>query len=173
MKTRHLAAIVAMDEGRIIGSKGELPWRIPQDMKRFKALTSGHAVLMGRKTFESLPPEFKPLPDRMNIVVTRNPSNLAKEQGIIVWDSPSACIRAFLSGALSTPTDTLWIIGGAEIYKETIHLCDEVYLTLVHGHHEGDARLEEFEDKFQVTWREDHNGYSFITYGRIVTLKDI
>lgn len=167
MKTKHLAAIVAMDEGRVIGNKGELPWRIPEDMKRFKALTMGHAVLMGRKTFESLPKEFKPLPGRMNIVISRHPENLDKAESISIWNSPTDCIKEFLNGTLSTPSDTLWIIGGAEIYSSTISLCDEVYLTLVKGTHEGDARLVEFEKDFKVTSREDFEGYSFITYGRV------
>jgi dihydrofolate reductase len=147
MSKRTVAAIVAMDEGRVIGRDGALPWHLPEDLAHFKALTSGHVVVMGRKTWESLPPKFRPLPGRVNIVVSRAPQSLNLPSGT----HAAASIDEALSIAerVSEPERIVWIIGGAEVYKAALPVCDELHLTLVSGTHEGDAQLPPFEDLFR------------------------
>ncbi|RMD83773.1 MAG: dihydrofolate reductase, partial [Candidatus Dadabacteria bacterium] len=87
-----IAAIAAMSENRVIGKSGSIPWHCPEDMKRFKELTTGHPVIMGRKTYESLPKNFRPLPGRTNIVVTSK-LELIKEEGVIISPSPAKAIE--------------------------------------------------------------------------------
>ncbi len=163
---RSIFALVAMDQGRVIGNAGKIPWHIPEDMQRFKELTTGHAVLMGRKTYQSLPERFRPLPGRKNLVVTRRPESLATERGIEVWNSTKDCVRKFLSGELETPSNQLWVIGGAEIYKETLPFCDEIYLTLVHARHTGDTFFPAFEEHFQLLEEHKKPGHTFLHYKR-------
>lgn len=164
--TRKILAIVAMDEGRAIGNKGQIPWHLAEDMKRFKELTSGHAVLMGRKTYQSLPPRFRPLPGRKNLVITRNPEQLKGEQGIEIYTSVRECVQKFLSGEMSAPSDQLWVIGGSEIYAETLAFCSELYLTLVLGRHTGDAFFPAFEQDFSLRDQQPGQGYKFLHYIR-------
>ncbi len=159
-------AIVAMDQGRAIGLNNDLLWHIPEDMKRFKELTSGHAVLMGRKTYESLPEKFRPLPNRTNIVCTRDVSGWQKEAGVHLTNAPVAYLRNAKAGLGEFDTDTLWVIGGSEIYKQTLPLWDELFLTLVHKKHEADAFFPEFESEFELVSEEAHDGFSFLHYLR-------
>ncbi len=146
MSKPNFAAIVAMDEGRVIGKDGALPWHLPEDLAHFKAKTSGHFVLMGRKTWDSLPAKFRPLPGRVNIVMSRNPAALALPQGTHGVSSLEEALD--IVKRLGTPEQNLWCIGGAELYASALPLCDELHLTLVRGHHEGDARFPLFEDRF-------------------------
>ena len=146
MTTRKIAAIVAMDEGRVIGKQGALPWHLPEDLAHFKALTSGHIVVMGRKTWDSLPPKFRPLPGRLNIVVSRNPAALELPVGTHAASSIEDALD--IAEKVATADQITWIIGGAEVYSAALPFCDELHLTLVNGIHEGDARLPRFEDLF-------------------------
>lgn len=164
--TRKILAIAAMDEGRVIGNEGQIPWQISEDMQRFKQLTTGHAVLMGRKTYQSLPLRFRPLPGRINFVVTRTPESLKGESGIQIFSSPQECIKQFLRGDLAGTTEQLWIIGGAEIYAETLPFWDEVYLTLVLGRNKGDAFFPEFESRFSLRDEQLRQGYKFLHYAK-------
>jgi dihydrofolate reductase len=147
MSKHTIAAIVAMDEGRIIGKDGALPWHLPEDMAHFKALTSGHFVIMGRKTWESLPARFRPLPGRTNIVVSRTPAALGLPEGTLGASSIDEAIQ--IAERSARAEQKLWFIGGAELYAAALPLCDELHLTLVDGHHEGDARFPVFEDRFE------------------------
>ncbi|MEY4667367.1 MAG: hypothetical protein RL518_66 [Pseudomonadota bacterium] len=147
MSNPTIAAIVAMDEGRVIGRDGGLPWHLPEDLAHFKAKTSGHFVLMGRKTWESLPPKFRPLPGRVNIVMSRTPTALSLPEGTYGVSSIDAALE--IVKRLGTPQQILWCIGGAELYAAALPLCDELHLTLVRGHHEGDARFPLFEERFE------------------------
>lgn len=147
MTKRRVAAIVAMDEGRIIGKNGALPWHLPEDLAHFKALTSGHVVVMGRKTWESLPPKFRPLPGRVNVVVSRTPRDLELPNGVYAAGSIGEALVT--ADRVADVGRIVWIIGGAEIYKNALPLCDELHLTLVSGTHEGDARLPPFEEEFE------------------------
>ena len=164
MKRPIVAAIVAMDEGRLIGKDGALPWHLPEDLKHFRDLTTGHIVVMGRKTWESLPSKVRPLPGRTNVVISRNPDAIDAPAGVLRARSPEEAIER--AREVAREGQRIWIIGGAEIYRATLALCDEVELTVVQGRFEGDAWLPEFEDRFQETGRRMGEGCSFITFAR-------
>ena len=140
-----IAAVIAMDEKRLIGQSGRLPWNVPEDMAHFRQLTTGHVVVMGRKTWDSLPQRYKPLPGRVNVVVSRAAASLSLPDGVLRASNPHEAIRVASSAA---DNKVVWVIGGAELYRELLPVCDEVHLTVVQGTHEGDAWLPEFEQNF-------------------------
>jgi dihydrofolate reductase len=117
-----ISIIAAIAENRAIGADNALLWKLPNDMKRFKALTTGHTVMMGRKTFESLPKGA--LPDRTNIVITKNKT--IRFENCILFNHPADAINEY------NPKDEVFIIGGASIYHQTIDLADKLYITVVH-----------------------------------------
>jgi dihydrofolate reductase len=125
-----ISAIAAIGEGGVIGREGRLPWHLPDDLKRFRAITWGKPIIMGRRTFESL---GRPLPGRTNIVLTRTPDYRA--EGCVVAGTPEEALAA----AASTGAEEAVVIGGSEVYRELLPLCEKVYLTIVGGHFEGDA----------------------------------
>lgn len=118
------------DENQLIGQANQLPWHLPAELKHFKAVTMGDAVLMGRKTYETLP--IKPLPNRRNIILTRNKDYVAP--GAEVFHSKEAILSA-----VDTDQQTLHIIGGGEIYRLFIDEVDELYQTIIEGDFEGDT----------------------------------
>lgn len=130
----RLSIIVAMSENRVIGRNNQLPWHLPADLKRFKQLTTGHAVVMGRKTFDSI---GKPLPNRRNIVITRDKTFHA--EGIDVAHGLDEAI------ALVKDQDEVFIAGGAEIFREAAGGADRMYITLVHAEVEGDVFFPEID----------------------------
>lgn len=134
----RLIAIVAMSSNRVIGRNGTLPWHFPEDLKFFKRTTLGHPILMGRTTFESI---GRPLPGRQNIVLSRT---LAPREGVTVIRSleelPQACPEA----------DTVFVIGGAQVYAELLPKCDGLYLTWIEQPYEGDTFLPAFEHLFTL-----------------------
>jgi len=159
-------AIAAMDENRVIGFKQKLPWHIPEDMKRFSALTKGHAVLMGRKTYQSLPDKFRPLPERKNVVATKSGESFGAPPGVELVDSPYKFLQQCKDGSIVIPSKKVWVIGGAAIYKETMPLWDGIYLTKVKGRHEGDVYFPPFEEEFKEVGIEDFGAFSFLNYSR-------
>ena len=156
-----------MSENRCIGREGGLPWHIPEDLKRFKELTMGHAVLMGRNTFLSLPEKYRPLPGRLNIVASKS---LEVPNGVIRVSNASQFCQDFMDGKIDTPTDTLWVIGGGEIYNSTLKYFDEIYVTKIHQNVEGDTFFPEFEERYQETSNEPQEGLTFFVYHRIIPL---
>ncbi|XVQ12737.1 dihydrofolate reductase [Spirillospora sp. CA-255316] len=134
-QTPRISAIAALDESRVIGVDGRLPWRIPEDSRRFRRLTMGHVVIMGRKTYESI---GKPLDGRTTIVVTRS-------QG---YEAPNCIVVHSLGEALKRAREQerkeVFICGGEAIYRETLDLCDRIYLTLVKGNFEGSVRFPDY-----------------------------
>ena len=150
-----IKAIAAMDEGRVIGIKNSLPWDIPEDMRYFVRLTKGHSVLMGRKTFESTPLNSKPLPKRLNIVVTRSPEKYQERESLHFISDPIEFLEKCKSGEISLPSDELWVIGGSHLYEQTMPLWDEAHITLIKGRHEGDAYFPPFEDTFELVSKEE------------------
>ncbi len=131
-----IALIVAASENNVIGRNNQLPWYLPGDLQYFKAMTLGKPVIMGRKTFESI---GKPLPGRDNIVISRQ-SDYPTE-GIKLVSSLDQAIALGESINLINGVDEVMIIGGAQIYAESLELADRVYLTRVHRHVEGDAHF--------------------------------
>lgn len=158
-----LTLIAAIASNGVIGVDNRLPWQLPEDLKHFKMLTTGHTVIMGRKTWESLPPKFRPLPKRTNIVVTRDAAYRA--DGAVVTASLPAAIAA--AGA----TDA-FVIGGAEIYAQALALADRLELTEVDAVYPGDAHFPDFRrDAWLETARETQRAasgldYAFVSYRR-------
>ena len=129
-----LCAIVAMDRNNVIGREGDLPWRLPSDLKHFKRVTLGKPCLMGRKTWESLP---FPLPGRPNLVLTRNANYTAK--GAQVFSDMHAMIGQGYELAGAAGVDELMLIGGAQLYETLLPRCDRLYVTRVDAEVDGDA----------------------------------
>lgn len=134
----RLIAIVAMASNRVIGRDGTLPWHFPEDLKFFKRTTLGHPILMGRTTFESI---GRPLPGRQNIVLSRT---MEPREGITVIRDVAEL------NAESGDAQTVFVIGGAQVYAELLPQCDGLYLTLVKGDYAGDTYLPAFEDHFEL-----------------------
>jgi dihydrofolate reductase len=160
-----ISLVLARADNGVIGNKGGIPWRIPEDVKRFKALTMGHPLVMGRKTWDSLP--RKPLPGRTNIVITRDAE----------WRADGAVVARSLHDALKqaqaeNPTE-IAVIGGAGIYLAALPLATRVHLTEVHATPDGDVTLPAFAG---TAWREvdrEHHEtpgglkYSYVTLERV------
>lgn len=161
-----LSIIVAVAENGVIGCAGRMPWHISEDLRRFKRITSGHPVVMGRKTFESL--GCKPLPNRMNIVVTRN-SELALPEGVLSATSIGDAVARFAGTA-----QEIFIIGGGEIYRQAMPIADKLYLTRILASPEGDTHFPEIRaDEWRMVWCEAHPAagdvppFEFVDYIRI------
>lgn len=133
MSAAPIALIAAMDLDRCIGVNNTLPWHISADLKRFRALTTGKPVIMGRKTFDSL--GGKPLPNRLNIVISRNPQT---DTDSVVW---AASLEAAIDTARAQNPDEIMVIGGAQIYALALKLADRLYLTEVETRVQGDAHF--------------------------------
>ena len=149
-----------MSKNRVIGNNNELIWKLSSDLKRFKELTTGHPVVMGRKTYESI---GRPLPNRRNIIITRN-----SEYEVEGCETVSS-----LEEALLLTNNDCFIIGGGEIYKQSLEVADKIYLTLVHKDFEGDTTFPELgkewatidTNDFEADEKNEYN-YSFIEYDR-------
>jgi dihydrofolate reductase len=141
-----VAYVVAMAENGVIGRSGRLPWRMPTDLKRFRQLTLGKPVVMGRKTYESI---GKPLDCRDNIVITRQP-NFAPP-GVHVVHSMAEALALAGELAAARGADEIAIIGGSEVFRAALSSAQRVYLTLVHGSPAGDVVLDTFDP---AVWRE-------------------
>ena len=158
-----LSIIVAMAKNRTIGVNNTLPWRCPEDLKHFKALTMGHHMIMGRKTFDSI---GKQLPGRTTVVVTRD-KNLKIEGCLIAHSLPDAI-------KLCAGDEEAFIVGGADIYRQSLQLADTLYITEIQQNVEGDAHFPEFDrNLWQETARDVRTqetpqplDYHFVTYRR-------
>lgn len=156
-----LSSIVAIANNRVIGVDNTLPWHLPEDLKRFRALTMGHHIIMGRKTYDSL---GRLLPGRTTVIVTRNPNY--KVEGALVANSLEAAI------ALCKGDDEAFLIGGAELYQDGLKLSNRLYITQIDLSVTGDAYFPEYSlNEWQEISREAHvseQGLSFnyVTYER-------
>ena len=163
-------AIAAMSRNRVIGANGKIPWRIPEEFKWFRRKTLGGVVIMGRKTFESLP---RPLDGRVNVVLTRNPAGLLADErfqerlaGAVIGpahapdvvqvrfpalpDTEVRLVRSLDSLVRAGIAAEHWLCGGAGIYEQFLPACAELYLTIIDREVEGDARFPQFEDLFEL-----------------------
>ena len=150
--------IAAMAENRVIGKDNALPWSLKEDMAHFKELTTGCPCVMGRKTWESLPK--RPLPGRLNIVVSRS---------LTAGDAPGAIVLSSLQDAIQhcAEHEKIFICGGASIYRESLALADKIELTVIHRQYEGDAFFPEIDGaQWTKTHAIDFDDYSFISYSR-------
>ena len=152
-----LIIIAAIAHNRVIGKNGTLPWYIPEDLSRFKQLTSGHTVIMGRRTYDSLD---RPFPHRVNIVITSNVIN-----GVKSYPSLEFALQAL------TNEKEVYVIGGGRLFKDALPLADELRLTLVDREVDGDTFFPPYVDYLQKNFRlvheEDNIGFSFVDYVRI------
>ena len=152
--------IAAVAKNNVIGNKNDLPWYLPEDLKRFKELTTEHTVVMGRKTYESIIARLgKPLPNRKNIVITTN-QNYKVPEGVIVASS--------LDDALSKANDLdIFIIGGAQIFNDAVSKVDTLYITEIKKDYEGDTYFPEIlQGEWDKTLEKDTPDYAFVTYRR-------
>ena len=163
---RQVLAIAAMDQQRVIGFQGQLPWHVPADLKHFAASTAKQAVLMGRTTWESLAPKYRPLPGRVNIVISRQPEALDLPSGVIASSDCGRTIAAFREGSIASDRQQLWIVGGAQIYAATLPFCDQLVLTLIPGIHKGDTFFPPFEEMFVENERTQLEGCVVVRYLR-------
>lgn len=160
-----ISVIVAMADNGVIGNQNRLPWHLPADLKHFKATTMGKPIIMGRKTWESI---GRPLPGRINIVVTRDPDYVA--DGCVVVDGIDAALAA------AADHDEVMVIGGAEFYRQALPRASTLYLTLVHDSFEGDTFFPELDGReWRERGREDFepdannpHAYSFVQLERVV-----
>ncbi len=160
----RLSLIWAMGRNRVIGVDNRLPWRLPADLKHFRALTTGHTILMGRKTYESFP---RPLPDRRHVIITRD-RNYQAATGCLVVHTVEAALTA------AGNDDEVFVIGGGSLYAQVLPRAERLYVTLIDSDFIGDTRFPDFDwaDWREVT-REDHGldeqnpyPYSFVTLER-------
>lgn len=153
-----LAIIVAISENNCIGKNNKLPWNIPEDLDRFKKITLGHICLMGKNTLDSIIAYIKrPLPDRQTVVLSDDPSYIPPA-GVIKYTS--------LEEALDALRDkTVFVCGGASVYRATLPLADKLYITRVHRAVDGDTFFPEIDfNVWKETEREDKGEYSFLVY---------
>lgn len=156
-----IALIAAVAKNGIIGNKNKLPWNIPEDLKRFKELTNGKAVLMGSRTYESIVGYLgKPLPNRTNIVLAGD-ANIAFPEGVFVYKS--------IPEALAAHKDKdIFVIGGGMVYKQMIDLADTLYITHVDKEVEGDVSFPAIDPaKWNKVSDEPHEGFSFAVYKKV------
>ena len=160
-----LSIIVAAARNGVIGRDNELPWHLSADLKRFKRLTMGHHLLMGRRTFEAI---GRPLPGRTNVVISRGRPDLPEDVVLV------ASLEEGLALARKAGETEAFVAGGAQIYKLALPQADRLYLTRIHRSFVGDAHFPDIdEDHWMLIAREDHEatpqtpgGYSFLTYER-------
>ncbi|WP_296490418.1 dihydrofolate reductase [Rhodoferax sp.] len=156
-----LNLIYARARNGVIGNNNALPWHLPEDMAHFKRSTLGCPVIMGRKTWDSLPPKFRPLPGRLNVVVTRQ-TDWTADGAVVASSLPAAC-------AACPPDSTAWIIGGAELYAHALALASTAVVTEIDADFAGDAFAPPLGPEWREVARESHLGssglaFSFVTY---------
>lgn len=166
-----IGLIWAEAQDRVIGRDGVMPWHLPEDLAHFREITIGCPVIMGRKTWESLPESFRPLPGRTNIVVTRNPD----------WSSAGALAAASLPDAIERAravSEAVWIIGGGELFAQALVVADRIELTEIDAEIDGDSFAPEIPEDWEVSQREPASGwlsssagldYRFVSFTRSLT----
>ncbi|MDG5776315.1 dihydrofolate reductase [Haloarculaceae archaeon H-GB2-1] len=156
----EIVLVVALTDEGVIGKDGDLPWYYPEDLQHFKETTMGHPVVMGRKTYESLPDDFRPLPGRTNVVLsTSNPD--VPEEVAVATDLDEAWAIA------SDHDDEVHVIGGAVVFEQTLADADRLVITEVHEEYDGDTYFPEFDrEQWREVSREDREELSFVEYVR-------
>lgn len=163
-----ISMIAAMSQNRVIGKNNDIPWNLPDDFRFFKETTRHHHVIMGRKNYESLPPKYKPLPDRTNIIITRQ-SEYPVDGAIVVGS-----LEESLELAKNAGESEAFIIGGGEIYKLGLDIAETIYLTEIDAQIEGDVYFPEFDkNSWEERSRAHHPvderhrfAFDFVTYDK-------
>jgi dihydrofolate reductase len=161
-----LSHIVAAAENDVIGADNTLPWDIPEDMKFFRDKTKGKAIIMGRKTFESV---GHPLPNRLSVIITRQKDYKVEAPNVVIQPDLKSAIE-YCKGQMAKYGEEIFIIGGGEIFRDSMDLVDVIYLTRIHQDFPGDVKYPKVDrDKFELVERRDRNEpvpFSFLTYSR-------
>ncbi|HEY1920127.1 MAG TPA: dihydrofolate reductase [Streptosporangiaceae bacterium] len=151
-----IGLVWAQSANGVIGREGALPWRLPEDVRHFRSLTTGATVLMGRCTWESLPPRWRPLPDRRNLVLSGHP-----QDGVETFPD--------LAQAIAAASGDVWVIGGARVYAAALPVADRIVVTEIREHFAGDTRAPEVGRSPDAVgaWQESSSGlhYRFLTWG--------
>ena len=167
MTKPRISIIVAHSKNLVIGRHNDLIWEIPDDHLRFKKITMGHPVVMGRKTWESIPEKFRPLPGRANFVITRDGS----------YEAIGAVVTTNLEDALSQAkvaaggSEEVFIVGGGEIYKQALPITNRLYLTIIDKEVEGDTSFPEYKDLFTKKIYEEHKEFEGLKYSYLTLEK--
>ncbi|EMA04670.1 dihydrofolate reductase [Haloferax denitrificans] len=158
--------VAAVADNRVIGRDGDMPWHLPEDLKHFKRTTTGHPVVMGRKTYESIARQLDgPLPDRHSVVLTSRDLDLP--EGAEAVDSVAAAVAAAEDAAAEMGVETVYVVGGATVYEQFLDRAAGLVLTELDAPHEGDTRFPEWDrEEWVETARDDRDGFSFVTYER-------
>lgn len=156
--TRTVIIVAAMTVGGVIGRNGKLPWHIPEELEEFRRITTGGTVVMGRKTWESLPQSVRPLPDRKNVVVT-NDRNYQAPGAIVVHSLEEAC----------AVSERVFVIGGASLYEQALSVADYLFMSVIFHPYEGDTHFPEFSarDWAYKGYRRDRTDYVSLVYERV------
>lgn len=169
-----IGMVWAQTKAGVIGKDGSMPWHLPEDLKHFSQLTTGHPVIMGRKTWESFPAKYRPLPGRTNIVVTRNAewASTPEAEGALVVSSLD---EALLESQFAPGGQKVWIIGGAQIFEQSMNLANLAVVTIIDADFDGDTFAPELGDDWTFDtmapaggWLTAKNGtnYRFTTWRR-------
>ncbi len=160
-----IGIVVAIAKNNVIGSKNDLPWYLPEDLKRFRQITTGHTVIMGRKTFESIVARIgKPLPNRKNIVITSQPETITVD-GVETFRSLAAALDAHKTD------EQIFIIGGARMFAEALPLADALYVTHVEKDYPGDVFFPDIDwSQWSKINEQQFDGFSFADYRKIIKL---
>ena len=161
MIVSHIAAVA---KNKVIGNSGDLPWDLPEDMKFFREKTSGHIIVMGRKTYESFP---KPLKNRLHVVITRQ-ENYQAAEGVVICKTIEEAME-FCKTKTDEWGNEVFIIGGGEIYKQTLPIADQLYITEIDKEFDGDTKYPEFTNDFIIAEKDDRFdplNFSFCLYTR-------
>ena len=160
-----ISLIAAMTRNHVIGKDNDLPWKLPDDMKFFQQTTKGHVVIMGRKNYDSLPPKFKPLPNRTNVILTRQKDFVADDCEVFTD------IRQAIEFAKNQGEQEVFVIGGGEIYKQSMKMADRLYLTEIDTELDGDTFFPqvgtEWIEKKRIPHSSDERhqfAFDFVTY---------
>ncbi len=157
-----ISIIVAIAKNNVIGSRNDLPWYLPEDLKRFKQITTGHTIIMGRKTYESIIARLgKPLPNRINIVITSHPEDISAA-GVAAFKSLGEALQAHHDDA------QIFVIGGARMFAEALPIADTLYVTHIDKEYPGDVFFPEVDwQQWQKIDQQQFNGFSFAEYRKI------
>lgn len=162
-----VALVAAVADNGVIGADGGMPWHHPADLRRFKATTTGHPVVMGRRTYDSIVDRLgEPLPGRTSVVMTNRDLDLP--DGAVRAGSLEAALDAARADARERGVDTVYVVGGGSVYEQFLPLADRLVLTEVHATPEGDVRFPDWDrDAWREVAREDGEDLSFVTYERV------
>lgn len=165
----QLKLIYARSRNGVIGHQGQMPWHLPEDLAHFRRTTLGQPVIMGRKTWDSLPARFRPLPGRLNIVITRQASWRPEPDSTEVLRASALPEALALCAGRTGPQDTVWVMGGAQIYALAAPLAQQAVVTEIEADYEGDALAPRLDEGWHEIARERHTtasglAYSFVTY---------